>query len=185
VIAFECDVERTKWSLLRMAYDRNAAEVPGALRALAAATSEAEVQRAYWRLDNVVVVQGRVFEAAEFVVQPLLQLLCLRNAAVQRYTLDLLIELTGAAAYPDPSEVERGNAGLVERCRARAREGIAVVYGLLDAEEPWVRISAFELLEYIETDTERLLWALRRVCRGDPDAGVRERAAQVVADRSR
>jgi hypothetical protein len=180
---FELELKRINWAALRASNGRHAGTVPDALRALAGATTEKEADDAYWRLDNFIVLQGAVFEAAEYVVQPLIQVLCGHATVVRRYALDLLIEITGAAAYVDPSEVERGNSKLVNRCRERAREGVGVVYWLLDSEDPWVRISAFELLEYIEPETERLLWVLRHIRDTDPDATVREKANQIVSDR--
>ncbi|WP_406636676.1 hypothetical protein [Amycolatopsis sp. WGS_07] len=51
------------WNRLRM--DVGTAEcVPAAIRDLLNAGSAEDADRAYWRLDNGVVVQGRLFESA-------------------------------------------------------------------------------------------------------------------------
>jgi hypothetical protein len=184
VSIFEWELQRIDWTSLRTA-SGSAAKVPTALRALAAARTDEEARAPSWDLDTTLTVQGRVFQAAEQAVPFLLQLLCGGRPNVCWYVLDLLYQLTGAPACVDPSEVEHGNGRLVERCRERAREGLAVVYWLLDSAAPRVRISAFELLEYIEQDTDRLTWVLQRMSEADPNDEVREQASLVLAGSGR
>jgi hypothetical protein len=73
-----------------------AAAAPAALRGLLTATNRDEQQRYYWQLENVVVVQGNLFEAAV----PVASVLC---AA-------LLDELT-PAARGRPSQIAVPNCG--------------------------------------------------------------------------
>ena len=66
-----------------------------------------------------------MYQAAEYVIRPLIRLLCGGSTLVRKEALNLLIELVGAAAYSDPRD-----EGVVARCRERAREGLGVLYWL-------------------------------------------------------
>lgn len=50
--------------------------VPAALDRLLRSTNDAEATAAYWELDNRVVVQGQLFEAAEAVARELVARIC-------------------------------------------------------------------------------------------------------------
>src|SRR6266545_7943993 len=128
----EWELERVDWATLRISARRSAAAVPDALRALASAETEEAAEAAYWRLDNNIVVQGCLYEAAEHVVGPLMLLLCDGSDLRRQWILNLLIELVGAAAYSKSKEWGSSDE-LVDRCRARVREGLSVLYWLLDA----------------------------------------------------
>jgi len=56
------ELERFDWGSLRSV--RSAAAVPGAIEALRTADTDDVAKEAYWRIDNEVVVQGELFEAA-------------------------------------------------------------------------------------------------------------------------
>ena len=148
---FEWELERIDWTALRASSGRTAASIPDALRSLAAAGDDREAEESYWRIDNVVVVQGSVFEAAEYILGPALLLLSYASSdVVRRWVLELLIQVS--TGWVDDTERALGNTGLDQRCRARVCEGIAQVYSLLDATSwevrdravdfwnPWIRI---------------------------------------------
>jgi hypothetical protein len=179
---FEQELRRIPWGELRAAHGRDANAVPDALRQLAEAVTEDALRRAYWRLDNEVVVQGALFQAAEFVVFPLLQLLHQGSPRRQRYVLDLLIEITGRAAGVHHEEVERGNDTLLARVRDKAREGVSRAYWLLNSEDHEVRSAAGEFLECVDPDRERLRFTLERMISSERVAEVGERLRAVLAD---
>ena len=158
---------------------------PGALRQLASATTAAEARTATWRINNHVVAQGELFEAAEYVVPFVLQILLSGSAPVQLSALDLLIELTGPAAYVAAEEKAVGNVDLLDHCRARAKEGLAIGYWLLNSEDTRIRGGAVAFLDSIETDRRRLTWILTRFAELETDSEVRELALRVVSERQR
>ena len=57
------ELSRHDWSGLR-SFIGDASFVPNAIMALASARSETEAMNAYWRIDNVVMVDGRLSEFA-------------------------------------------------------------------------------------------------------------------------
>lgn len=122
------------------------------------------------------------FQAAECVIPPLLQLLCGGSTLVRRWAIELLIQLTGGWAHS--TEDDLGNAGLSERCRQRAREGLSVVYWLATGPDWETRDAAVELLDYLEPDTPRLLWIVQHISESDPHERVRDMAQRVLAKRT-
>jgi hypothetical protein len=155
--------------------------LPHALKALAGATSEVEAAEAYWQIDNVAVVQGRLFEAAEYVIWPAVLMLTNSNEWVTTCALDLIIQLTAG----DVDSGELGvNDGLNDRVRSTAQKGLSVVYRLLESTSPGIRERAIEVLEAIEDDRARLIQTLKEVSLFETSASVREMATSVIAARS-
>src|SRR5438105_4922725 len=115
----------TDWSSLRSAIG-TAGNVPAAVESLASAASEEKARTANWRLDNRVVVQGRVFQSALPLVPVLLALVAgTLSSPARKWVLDLLYEI--GAYYSDPSEDDLGNSELGPRCKAAVAEGKWVV----------------------------------------------------------
>ncbi|MBP6730806.1 MAG: hypothetical protein KA149_02040 [Chitinophagales bacterium] len=124
----------TDWSKIKilMGY---ADHVPHAISALNAKAEE-ERDKAYWRLDNNVIVQGGLFEAAYYVIEPVIVLL------EQPYTVDrfrpltLLAEISLGSNQEDLMEDGRtveqacqdklrelkSRIELIETCTAREQE---------------------------------------------------------------
>jgi len=63
----EIEISRHDWRALRT-FEGDGSHLPGALRRLAAARTTAEAGAAYWEIDNVVVIQGRLSQSASAVV---------------------------------------------------------------------------------------------------------------------
>lgn len=74
------ELSRHDWSALRCA-GGPATDVPQELRGLLAATNGEERRKHYWKLDNNVVVQGNLYEAAVPVVSVLCAALADGNAS--------------------------------------------------------------------------------------------------------
>jgi hypothetical protein len=147
----EWELQRHPWDALREA-SGTARNVPQALRKLFAARSPDEAEKAYWQLENHVVVQGQLFESAEHVVPVLLAaLLDELPRHVRISVLELLFQIVAGETHD--RERELGNASLSERCRQSAREGLWLLYG------EWLhgeRDAAGDVIERIERDPGRL-----------------------------
>jgi len=150
-----------EWGSLRWS-GGYATELPAGLKRLIVAKNEQEAKEAYWSIDNAVVVQGQLFEAAEFLVAPLLAALAddLSDSARLR-VLDLLFEI--GSGVPDESEVARGNVGLGERCRRAVCEGVWLIYEQLYSVEERVRKTALEIVADLEADEFRRLVVLKAI----------------------
>ncbi len=161
----EACVMSTSWEMFRTS-SGTAEAVPDALRNLAEAETKEAARSCYWRLDNVIVLQGWLFEAAVPVVPVLLALLTGElPAAAKREIVELLQQIGCGETHRD--EEARGNADLGDRCRRLIREGIWTVYGLLLDPDLDTRDACLALLQRVETDRERYLTMLQAVAPHD------------------
>jgi len=161
----------TDWSSLRE-LSGDARRVPEAVEALAAADSEAAADKAYWRLDNRVVVQGQLFESALPLVPVLLALLAGDLAEPARASiLELLFQI--AAGEPDESELLHGNQDLGVRCKTEVAKGLWLFYVDLLRPIPAVRRLALELIGESENDEKRLLAILSDIIASEESSDFR------------
>lgn len=154
----------------------NAAGVPAALQGLATATTEEEAKKHYWHIDNVVVVQGTLYESALPVVWSVYALLADPLPAPARYRLiELLVEIAGGE--PAPAIADVGT-----RIRAALREGLWIIYSLLTTSDPKVRNQALTLLGWLEDDPTILAPILDQLAAADPDPDIRTVASELRAE---
>jgi hypothetical protein len=148
----EVELQRTDWSAVREAAG-SAEAIPDAIRSLLTAPGPEDVGAPYWELENHVVLQGQLFEAAAVLVPVLLAALAdERPRHVRIALLDLLFQIV--SGEPHVEEIERGNIDLTEMCRARAREGLWVLYREFLVGE---RDAARDVIELVETDSARVM----------------------------
>ena len=147
----EIEISRVDWAAHRQIVG-TAERIPAALLDLLNAPTPEAANAAYWKLDNHVVVQGALFQAAEPVVSVLLAALTeTRPAHVRASLLELLFQiLAGEAAG---GERALSNDPLAQACKIRARERLWVLYGELSKGE---REAVMECIELVETDLARL-----------------------------
>lgn len=146
----ELEISRHPWATLRK-LNGTAEHIGSALFELTYAADTDAAKAAYWKIENSAVVQGQLFESAMHVIPCLLALLleerlrCIRISA-----LELLFQIVAGEA--DEEEVSRGNADLGDACRAKAREGLWLLYRELLMGE---REAAREILEVIDPEVDR------------------------------
>lgn len=136
------ELQRHDWSSLRANGD--ASKVPEALIALQNATDEGEALRAYWRIDNVVVVQGALFEAAFPTVTALSIGLSNCTDVARPHILELLVQLV--SGEPTLSERISGNEALAEDCRSVLPNALSTLFALLETAHPNEQMHCIDLL---------------------------------------
>jgi len=143
---------QTQWGTYRT-ISGSADSVPSALQDLADAADSASADRAYWRLDNRVVVQGQLVSAAIPCIRVLLAMLMSDISLYSRTRIcDLLLQI--GTGVTDASEAQIGN-DLAGDARDALREAVWMLYGLTCDTEQRVRESALELVVEVDTDTQR------------------------------
>jgi hypothetical protein len=150
----EQELDAVDWASLRT-QTRNADDVPDAVRAMVSVEDHDAGWRAYCRLDNYVMVQGRLYEAAQYLIPVLLAALAgPLSGAARRAVADLLADLALGAA--DPSEAEAGNMELDAKCREAFREGLWLGYQLLLDPDSAVVASAIHIVNEADPDRRRV-----------------------------
>jgi hypothetical protein len=152
-ILVDAELERPDWNKIRDAGGM-ATKVPEALRAMLASESSEQVEGAYWKLDNVIAVQGQLFEAAAFVVPVLVAALLKsdRPIFVRVWLLELLFQIVNGE--PHLEEEARGLGDLDKRCKDLAREGLWLVYREVFDKDTYNL--ACEIIRLLDDDNSRL-----------------------------
>jgi hypothetical protein len=149
--AVSVELSRHDWGSLATV-EGTADGVPAAVAALVAATTREQAKHVYSEssLDNVVVVQGNLYQAAV----PLVSVLCAALAdelpvAAHQQVLRLIAEIVGGDTHVSETE------DLAVLARERARAGLWLFYReLLYGTEANARY-AEEILDHVETDRAR------------------------------
>ena len=159
------EVERVDWSNLRSAYRPQ--DLRGAIYLLHSAKSEEEANQAYWSIDNEAVVQGTLYEAAEYTIPCLLRILFDCEPVSRPKIFELLFHLGSGAGRAHSTEIELGNTNLTANCADLVKQGLAIYFYYLE----------------VGTDEEQGYCAdLLKLCsRKDPL--VSERALRVLEDK--
>ena len=145
-------IEAVNWKPLST-IDGDAADVPHRLRKLIFATAAPEADAAYWELDNHVIVQGRMFGAAPFVVAPLSVALFsgALGTPARLAVLNLLTEIALGHGHEDESDPDE----IVRLARAELLRVSLGLYPLLGDPDAQVRRCARDILEEIEDNEGR------------------------------
>ncbi len=129
--------------------------VPAAIDAMVHAQSREAANEAYWRIDNHVVVQGQLFEAAEATAQVLADRICAEDFSDEGLprALDLLVEIAWGEA--DQTEFELGNESLGERCRQQIRNRLPCLYRVPWGSDERVLLGLVDVIVRVDTETIR------------------------------
>jgi hypothetical protein len=152
-VLVEAELVRHEWSRIRES-DGPATSIPIAFRELLASNSPDESTNAYWKLENHVVLQGSLFEAAAYIVPAICAALVDKSRArwVRIQLLGLLDQIV--FGEPHPEEVARGLGDLAVRCQDAAREGLWTLYRIFQEGE--LSQTAGDIIELVDHDTGRL-----------------------------
>jgi len=123
------------WEALRYDWSRlramgSAIGVPAAIEEMRCATSKSQSDDAYWRIDNIVVVQGSLYEAAAPTAACLVTALPSCSRVSRSNFLDLLFQLGNGE--PNEVEIALGNGRLDEVCRAELVRAFGVYISILE-----------------------------------------------------
>jgi hypothetical protein len=143
----ECEIDRVNWANLTEATG-SAERIGAALRELLAAATPEEASDVYWKLENHIVVQGELFEAAEASTSVLVAALAdERPRHIRIAALELLFQIL--SGQPSESKQTPTRPDLADRCRARAREGLWLLIRELVVGE---RAAATDVLELLNEE---------------------------------
>lgn len=171
-------IDSVSWATLRTD-SGSGADLPRAFADLAVATTPEGARAAYWRIDNEVVVQGELHEAALPALAVLLSMAATTPPdPVRRAVAELIQQI--ACGQARASEVELGNVDLAARCRALTGQATWLCYGWLADGDSQVRECALLTLHQVETDEARRAAVFGAVRDTDPDPGVQKILRQLA-----
>ncbi|MES2791159.1 MAG: hypothetical protein V4719_16210 [Planctomycetota bacterium] len=160
----DAEIAGCDWSKVREA-DGPAIAIPHAFLELLRSDGPESAVKAYWKLENHVIVQGALFEVSVHTVSLIGAALVntTRPKWVRIQLLELLFQIVNGESHTD--EVARGVPDLGLRCRTEALKILWVLYGIFQEGDLWR--AAREIIEIID-DNISLLSTLDRL---NSDAG--------------
>lgn len=165
---------RFDWKSLRAA--GSAEGVPSAIECLRDAQTHEEATRAYWQIDNTVIVQGALYEAAECTIPCALSVLPDCTKFGRPWALELLFQLGSGGTHRD--EMQAGNTNLDDRCRAAVKLGVAMYFYFLEHGTPEESEICAVLIALFAEDDETIAlrgrWWLQRLVGTTHDARLRK-----------
>ncbi|CAM5420059.1 hypothetical protein [Streptomyces aurantiogriseus] len=159
------ELRRHDWSALRCGCGQSGAHLTETFTRLLSARSAQEMTG--HTLENHLEVQSMLFEVAPHAVPVMLTALGEDlHDSVRGHFLGMLEYLVTGESHQ--SETDAGRPGLEEECVAAVREGIWALYTEAvsgDAE------AAFDILEFVDGDEDRLEYYRQALSRRDGKAG--------------
>jgi hypothetical protein len=125
------EMSKHAWDSLR-SFRGSSTTLPDAIRSLVRADSDDEADAAYWAIDNVTLVQGRLSQSSVAVAASLVAGLGVSTRLAKGYIIDLLAQISGG--YDD--HVDLASVGPVSwsDCMREIAEGFDVYLTMLDVE---------------------------------------------------
>ena len=114
--------ERYDWSTLSALGSGIA--VPQALEKLRVATTESEARDAYWRIDNTVVVQGALYDAAVPAAACIVNTIAVSTSVAGPFLIELLQQISDG-------EPREGNEPIAVAINKEVRRGFGIYAALL------------------------------------------------------
>lgn len=153
-VLVEAELARHNWDQIREA-NGFASDIPKAFVELLNSETPQASSVAYWKLENHVVLQGSLFEAAVYIVPAICAALVDfgRPEWVKIQLLELFFQIVAGEAHSE--EAERGLPDLGAACRAEATKGLWLLYRIFQDGELWS--AAREVIALIDNNRDRLL----------------------------
>jgi hypothetical protein len=144
--------------------------VPAAIQALLDAKTERDATAAYWRLDNTVVVQGALYEAALPTTHCLVVGLASCTAVARPRVLELLVQTAGGEC--SRVELEANNHDLPRACAAALRGALGTFLRVVELGTDIERALAVDVLGLcgrVAPETrDQIAWHMRRYLTTQP-----------------
>lgn len=150
--AIESLIQSVRWDEKRSLIG-SAEHVPAALRGLQSDNLDT-IERAYWKLDNSVVVQSELFETAYHVIPILLQILGEGVTLGRMHVYNLLFEIcNGHGSDGDTLRTFEGDlVPLRVACRREIRRGIDLFNADLQKPDQELSRNVRDLLECLDEE---------------------------------
>jgi len=178
------DLDKLNWSALKTAHG-DASHIPGAIRGLIAEDKQTR-EMSYWKLENYVVLQSDLYEAAFYVVPFLLEILSSDIKEGRERVYDLIFEI-GNGYAPKRYKIKNLDGeltSLAEACRASVIKGMEVYINEVQDKTSQAREKALDVLFSLEEKWNTVLDSLRTIYLDEQDEIFKKRVYEVLEETS-
>ncbi len=169
------------WSCFKQAHG-DASHVPDAIKALVS-DDESTREKAYWKLDNFVVLQSDLYEAAFYVIPFLVEILLSKVFSGREHVYALLSEIANGYA-PDSVtiQVDGNDMPLTLACRTLVLEHVDVYLDEVKDIQSGYRDSALDLLGSLNEKSGDIRAALENVLITEKDLEIKVLIKEVLEE---
>lgn len=161
------NIENIDWENLEIA-DGSATKVPSAINGLI--SNDIDTQHSsYWKLDNHVVRQSDLYEAAYYIIPYLIEIVRCRCKNGRKFVYDLLYEISNGEAVNEKCVVFKGEkVPLAIGCRNAVADGMDLYLRELRDEESEAQTKALELILSFDEHFGKTVPELQKICDSKP-----------------
>ncbi len=170
------------WNALKCA-GGNASQVPNAVQGLI--SKDARIRNAsYWQLDNHVVVQSTVYEAAFYVIPFLLEILSSDIKQGREEIYELLYEIGNGSAHSTDNIQDTSGTfiPLQKACRVRVISGIELYINEIRDKLSEARVEALLLLASFEEMYDVIHNTLEKIYANEQNKAFRKELLEVIKE---
>lgn len=175
------EIDNINWARLTQATG-NSEHVPSAIKGIIS-NDEKEQEASYWKLDNHVVLQGDLYQAAFYVIPFLLEILAATIQSGRRYVYDLLFEIANGFA---PKEVSCDYDGvtltLTEGCKRAVAGGLNLYLEEVSNNNSACRENALDLIISLEVFAGNVIPRLIEIKDREASPEFQEKLEEAIAE---
>ena len=175
------EIGKINWAELKQA-NGYSGHVPEAIKGLISA-DKLDQEASYWKLDNHVVLQGDLYQAAFYVVPFLLEILASKVKNGRAYTYDLLFEIANGFALEETPCVYNGDTlPLTEACKSAVVGGVDLYLNEVSNISSTCRENSLELLVSLGERAEYILINLQKIEGEETDSYFRSKLKEAIVE---
>lgn len=175
------EIQEVNWADLKQAHG-NSEHVPEAIKGLIS-NNENEQEASYWKLDNHVVLQGDLYQAAFYVIPFLLEILVSKIKIGRKYVYDLLFEIANGFAAEEATCVYDGvELSLTDACKKAVLGGVDLYLEEVADISSLCRANALDLMISLEEDSDRIITRLNEIKAQEADLDFRLKLEEAISE---
>lgn len=175
------EIQNINWADLKQAHG-NSVHVPEAIKGLIS-NDEKEQEASYWKLDNHVVLQGDLYQAAFYVIPFLLEILVSKIKFGRNYVYDLLFEIANGFAAEEATCVYDGVAlSLTDACKTAVLGGVDLYLEEVTDTSSLCRENALDLLISLEVGSDKVITRLNAIKDQEADLDFRLKLEEAISE---
>lgn len=156
--------------------------IPGAIQGLVS-DDESVRESSYWALDNHVVLQGDIYQAAFYVIPFLLEILASEIISGRGYVYDLLFEIANGFEIEESECTYEGVVlPLTEACKKSVSGGVSLYLDEVADTSSLCRENALDLLISLEEDSDEILAKLNEIKTSEADLNFRLKLEEAISE---
>lgn len=175
------EIDKINWTLLKQAHGESS-HVPKAIKGLVSPNPK-EQEDSYWKLDNYVVLQGDLYQAAFYVIPFLIEILKSTSFNGRKYVYDLLFEIANGYAVEEVLCNYNGkDYPLTEVCKKSIADNFKIFLAEVANQSSDFREDALDLLITLEKNRNEIVTELQIIRKNEIDSKFSNKLDEAITE---